>query len=71
MRAGCQAKRTTFASPSRVRSAEGQHEYTVPVCRLHHRELHRYEDEASCWVRVNVDPLPGAPELRRRSRLSM
>jgi hypothetical protein len=25
-------------------------EYTVPICRLHHRELHRYGDEASWWA---------------------
>jgi hypothetical protein len=44
-------------------------EYTVPVCRLHHRELHRYGDEASWWAAVNVDPLPIALELWRSSQL--
>jgi hypothetical protein len=33
-------------------------EYTVPVCRVHHRELHRYGDEASWWAGANIDPLP-------------
>jgi hypothetical protein len=40
-------------------------EYTVPVCRLHHRELHRYGDEASWWVAANVDPVPIALALAR------
>jgi hypothetical protein len=45
-------------------------EYTVPICRLHHRELHNYGDEASWWVGVNIEPLPIALELWRRSTSS-
>jgi hypothetical protein len=45
-------------------------EYTVPVCRLHHRDLHSYDDEASWWAGVGIDPLPIALELWRRSRLT-
>ena len=45
-------------------------EYTVPVCRLHHRDLHSYGDEASWWAGVGIDPLPIALELWRRSRLT-
>jgi hypothetical protein len=30
-------------------------EYTVPVCRLLHRELHRYGDEAPGWTAVVAD----------------
>jgi hypothetical protein len=44
-------------------------EYTVPVCRLHHRELHRYGDEASWWAAIGIDPLPIALRLWRRSQL--
>jgi hypothetical protein len=43
-------------------------EYTVPLCRLHHRELHRDGDEPSWWAGANVDPLPIALQLWRRSR---
>ena len=32
-------------------------EYTVPLCRLHHRELHRYSDEAAWWDRQGIDAL--------------
>jgi hypothetical protein len=38
-------------------------EFTVPVCRFHHRELHRYGDEAAWWQKLNIDPLPVALRL--------
>jgi hypothetical protein len=56
-----------FAQP-RALSRKVSDEYTVPVCRLHHRELHRYGDEASWWAGVNVDPQPIALELWRQTR---
>jgi hypothetical protein len=30
--------------------------FTVPVCRLHHRELHRRGDERAWWQRQGIDP---------------
>jgi hypothetical protein len=62
-----EAHHIRFAQP-RALGCKVSDEYTVPVCRLHHRELHRYGDEASWWVGVNVDPRPVALELWRRSR---
>jgi hypothetical protein len=41
---------------------------TVPVCRVHHRELHRSGDEAAWWRRLNIDPLPVALKLWQRTR---
>ncbi len=35
-------------------------EFSVPVCRIHHRELHRSGDEAAWWQKLNIDPLPVA-----------
>jgi hypothetical protein len=35
-------------------------EFTVPLCRGHHRELHRYGDEAGWWSKSGLDPLPPA-----------
>jgi hypothetical protein len=55
-----------FAQP-RALGRKVSDEYTVPVCRLHHRELHRYGDEASWWAGVGVDPLPIALELWKLS----
>ena len=64
-----EAHHIRFAQP-RALGRKVSDEYTVPVCQLHHRELHRYGDEASWWVGVNVDPLPVALELWRRSKSS-
>ncbi len=62
-----EAHHIRFAQP-RALGRKVSDEYTVPLCRLHHREIHRYGDEASWWAGVNVDPLPIALELWRRSR---
>jgi hypothetical protein len=66
-RAPAEAHHLRFAQP-RALGRKVSDEYTVPVCRLHHRELHRYGDEVSWWAGVNVDPVPIALELWRRSR---
>jgi hypothetical protein len=57
----------TPADPHHLRFAEPRalgrkvsDEYTVPVCRTHHRELHSYGDEASWWA--------GATSIPFRSR---
>jgi hypothetical protein len=44
-------------------------EFTVPVCRIHHRELHRQADEAAWWAQLNIDPLPVALRLWQQTRL--
>ncbi len=31
-------------------------EFTVPLCRGHHRELHRSGDEATWWKKAGIDP---------------
>jgi hypothetical protein len=28
----------------------------VPLCREHHRELHRHGDEAAWWRKARIDP---------------
>jgi hypothetical protein len=68
-RTPCEAHHTRFAQ-TRALGRRVSDEFTAPVCRLHHRELHRYGDEASWWAGVNIDPLPIALELWRRSRPS-
>jgi len=62
-----EAHHIRFAQPRAI-GRRVSDEYTVPVCRLHHRDLHTYGDEASWWAAVSIDPLPIALELWRKSR---
>jgi hypothetical protein len=38
-------------------------EFTVPLCRGHHREVHRHGDEAAWWKRAGLDPSVTARSL--------
>ncbi len=42
-------------------------EFTVPLCRSHHRELHRNGNERAWWANVQIATLPVAEELWARS----
>jgi hypothetical protein len=37
--------------------------FTVPICRLHHRELHRRGNERAWWQKQGIDPLVIAASL--------
>jgi ERF superfamily len=58
----------TFTQP-RALGSRVSDEFTVPVCRIHHRELHRSGDEAAWWQKLNIDPLPVALRLWQHTRL--
>jgi hypothetical protein len=57
----------TFTQP-RALGRRVSDEFIVPVCRLHHGELHRSGDEVAWWQRLNIDPLPVALRLWRHTR---
>src|ERR1700730_3183451 len=57
----------TFTQP-RALGRGVSDEFIVPVCRVHHRELHRSGDEVAWWRRLNIDPLPVALRLWRHTR---
>jgi hypothetical protein len=38
-------------------------EFTVPLCRAHHRELHRASNEVAWWSRLAIEPLEVARRL--------
>jgi hypothetical protein len=42
--------------------------FTVPVCRLHHRELHRRGNERAWWDTQAIDPLAVAANLWGKTR---
>jgi hypothetical protein len=53
----CEAHHIRFAQPSAL-GRRVSDEFTVPLCRVHHRELHRIGNERSWWDQLNIDPLP-------------
>jgi hypothetical protein len=42
-------------------------EFTVPLCRGHHREVHRSGDEAAWWAKTGIDASAGARGLWLKS----
>jgi hypothetical protein len=38
-------------------------EFTVPLCRDHHREVHHHGDEAMWWEKAGIDPTLNARAL--------
>jgi hypothetical protein len=57
-----------FAQP-RALGRRVSDEYVVPLCRSHHRGLHRHGDEVAWWQTHKVDPLVVSQELWERTRL--
>jgi ERF superfamily len=57
-----------FAQP-RALGRRVSDEFTVPLCRSHHRALHRHGDEAAWWESNKVDAVVAAHELWQRTRL--
>src|SRR5262249_15908317 len=43
-------------------------EFTVPLCRLHHRELHRSRNEPLWWKTARIDPIQIARGLWEATR---
>jgi hypothetical protein len=55
---------------SRALSRKVSDEFTVPLCRGHHREIHRFGDEATWWKRTKLDPIAAARTLWLRTHPS-
>jgi hypothetical protein len=48
---------------SRALGRKVSDEFTVPLCRGHHREVHRSGDEAAWWDKAGIDPIVAARAL--------
>jgi hypothetical protein len=58
---------------NRALSRKVSDEFTVPLCRGHHRELHRHGDESGWWQKLGLDPTGaaarcGSRRIRNRSQ---
>jgi hypothetical protein len=61
-RCPCDAHHLKFAQP-RSLGRKVSDEFTVPLCRAHHEELHRYGNESAWWANVQIVPMAVAKEL--------
>ena len=43
-------------------------EFTVPLCRVHHRDPHRFSDEKRWWEAAKIEPMEIAQRLWRETR---
>lgn len=55
-----------FAQP-RTLGRKVSDEFTVPMCRTHHHELHRHGNERAWWANLQIAPLTVAQELWKAS----
>ena len=66
----CQAYHLTFAQP-RARGLKTSDEWAVPLCALHHRELHDRGNERAYWERKDINAARAASELWKRHRTQL
>ena len=62
-----EAHHLKFSQPS-VLGRKVSDAFTVPLCALHHRDLHTTGNELAWWERKKIDPLPVANDLWNISR---
>jgi hypothetical protein len=44
--------------------------FVVPLCRIHHRLVHRVGNESAWWKEADIDPVKAAGKLWKRTRLN-
>jgi hypothetical protein len=67
-RAPCDAHHLKIAQP-RSLGRKVSDEFTVPLCRDHHQQLHHHGNETAWWANLQIMPLQSAKELWETSRL--
>lgn len=65
-RSPCDPHHLKFAQPNTL-GRKVSDEFTVPLCRDHHHDLHRQGNEMAWWANVNVAPTDVARELWQSS----
>jgi hypothetical protein len=65
----CDAHHLKFAQ-ARSLGRKVSDEFTVPLCREHHQDLHRHGNELAWWANLQIAPLPVASELWTQQRFN-
>jgi hypothetical protein len=63
-RSPCDAHHLKFAQPQAL-GRKVSDEFTVPLCREHHHDLHKHGNEAAWWANLQIAPVDTAKELWR------
>jgi hypothetical protein len=58
------------ACQPRALGRKASDEFAVPLCRSHHRAVHRAGDEQAWWKAAGIDPVKVARQLWRQTRLN-
>jgi hypothetical protein len=58
-----------FMQP-RALGRKASDEFVVPLCRVHHREVHRAGNERAWWKQTSIDPLKVARKLWKQTRVN-
>jgi hypothetical protein len=61
-RSPCDPHHLKFAQP-RTLGRKVSDEFTVPLCRDHHRDLHRFGNEVAWWANLQIAPSEVASDL--------
>jgi hypothetical protein len=62
----CDPHHLRFAQPRAI-GMKVSDEFTVPLCRGHHRQLHQAGNELAWWQRLKIEPLAVAEKLWRET----
>lgn len=65
-RSPCDAHHLKFAQPNTL-GRKVSDEFTVPLCRTHHNDLHRNGNEMAWWADLHVSPIETAKHLWQSS----
>jgi ERF superfamily len=65
----CDPHHIKFAQPMAL-GRKVSDEFTVPLCREHHRDLHRFGNERAWWANQKIKPLEIANDLWTESQMS-
>src|SRR3984893_15793030 len=57
-----------FVQP-RALGRKASDEFAVPLCRVHHRKVHRAKDEKGWWQQARIEPLKVARKLWKETRV--